>query len=117
MKLRFRKNSLRLRLNQREAAALAGGQELEERVEFPGGSVLLYRLVPGNSPDPRAEFSAGVITVFLPEERVRSWQQSDDIGVYYRTGSLDVAIEKDLECTDLREEEQDPFAYPRKATC
>lgn len=117
MKLRFRKNSLRLRLNQREAAALAAGQELEEHVDFPEGSALLYRLVPGNSPDPGAQFSAGVITVSLPAATAQSWQQSDDIGFYYRAGSLDVAIEKDLECTDLREEEQDPFAYPRKAAC
>ena len=115
MKLRFRRNSLRLRLNQREAAALAAGEVLEERVEFPGGSTLLYRLVADSSPVPRAEFSKNVITVGLPAANARAWERSDDVGVYYRAGSLDVAIEKDLECTDLREEERDPYAYPRKA--
>lgn len=117
MKLRFRKNSLRLRLNQREAAALAAGQTLEERVDFPGGSALLYRLVADNSAEPRAEFSSGIITIALPQATARSWERSDDVGVYYRAESLDVAVEKDLECSDAREEEHDPFAYPRKAAC
>jgi hypothetical protein len=117
MKLRFRKNSLRLRLNQREVAALSAGKVLEERVDFPGGSALLYRLVPEDSPDAAAKFADGTITISLPEAMARSWEQSGDIGVYYRAGSLDVAIEKDLECTDAREEERDPLAYPRKAVC
>jgi hypothetical protein len=117
MKLRFRKNSMRLRLNQRETAALAGGKMLEERVEFPGNSALLYQLVADNSPSPGAEFSGNVITITIPEATARAWERSEEIGVYYRAGSLEVAIEKDLECTDLREEERDPYAYPRKADC
>jgi hypothetical protein len=117
MKLRFRKNSMRLRLNQRETAALASGETLEERVEFPGGSALVYRVVADTSPSPAAEFSGNAITVRLPEATARAWEHSDDIGVYYRAASLEVAIEKDLECTDLREEERDPYAYPRKAAC
>jgi len=116
MKLRFRKNSLRLRLNQREVAALSAGEAIEERVDFPG-STLLYRLVPSASPEGAARFSEGTITVSLPETMARSWERSGDIGVYYRAGSLDVAIEKDLECTEVREEERDPFAYPRKVVC
>lgn len=90
---------------------------LEERVDFPGGSALLYRLVPDDSSDAAAKFSEGIITVSLPGTMARLWGQSGDIGVYYRAGSLDVAIEKDLECTDAGEEERDPFAYPRKAAC
>ena len=117
MKLRFRNNSLRLRLNQREAAALSAGKAIEEHVDFPGGSALAYRLVPADSPDAGAEFSAGVITVSIPAATAKSWEQSDDIGVYYRAGSLDVAIEKDLECKDGPEAERDPYAYPREATC
>jgi hypothetical protein len=116
MKLRFRKNSLRLRLNQREVAALSAGEAIEERVDF-SGSALLYRLVPSGPPEGAARFSEGTITVSLPETTARSWEQSGDIGIYYRAGSLDVAIEKDLECTDAREEERDPFAYPRKTAC
>jgi hypothetical protein len=116
MKLRFRKNSLRLRLNQREVAALSAGEAIEERVDFPG-SALLYRLVPNGSPEGAARFSEGTITISLPEMTARSWEQSGDIGIYYRAGSLDVAIEKDLECTEARGEERDPFAYPRKTAC
>jgi hypothetical protein len=96
-------------------AALSTGQALEERIEFPGGSALLYRLHPGISTD--AEFSGGVISVSVPAASAKVWEQSADIGIYYRAGSLEVAIEKDLECVEAPEEERDPYAYPRKAAC
>lgn len=117
MKLRFRKNSLRLRLNRREAAALSAGHAIEERVDFPGGAALEYRLVTGDVSNPGAEFADGIITVSLPQPTARQWECSEEIGVYYKAGALDVAIEKDLECTDAPEEERDPFAYPRATGC
>jgi hypothetical protein len=116
MKLRFRNNSLRLRINQREVAVLANGQELRERVQFPNGADLIYRIVPAGAMT-SAEFSDGVITVFLPAETVQSWESSDEIGLYGRAKDLDIAIEKDLECVDAPAEEKDPFAYPRKSAC
>ena len=44
MKLRLRGNSIRLRLSQRDLATLLEDGAVEERVEFPGGSVLRHRL-------------------------------------------------------------------------
>jgi hypothetical protein len=117
MKLRFRKNSLRLRLNQREVSALASGQALEERVEFPGGTALVYKLMPRPNPEPAAQFIAGAIEISIPNSEAVHWDQSESIGLYYHLGALDIAIEKDLECTDATTEEQDPFAYPRKVAC
>jgi hypothetical protein len=116
MKLRFRGNSLRLRLNQREVAALARGETLEEKVEFPAGSTLRYRLTAASAA-PAANFAGNAITISVPGQTARQWHESEEIGVYFRTDPLEVAIEKDLECVDAREEERDPFAYARKAVC
>jgi hypothetical protein len=116
MKLRFRKNSLRLRLNQREVTDLASGQALEERVEFPGNTLLIYRILPDAS-SPAARFENGAITVSVPAATVRAWESAEDIGLYYTAGNLAVAIEKDLQCNDGPADEKDPFAYPRKIAC
>jgi hypothetical protein len=116
MKMRFRKNSLRLRLNQQEVFALAKGETLEEGVQFPG-AVLTYRLTPVSDTEPNASLADSTITVFLPKQTAARWEAAEDIGIYYRVGNLEVAIEKDLECTDGPPEERDPYAYPRKAAC
>jgi hypothetical protein len=117
MKLRFRNNSLRLRLNQREVAALATGASIEERVEFPGGAALVYRLAPESVASGSAELNQSTITVRVPVASARAWEASEEIGLYYRSGPVEVAIEKDLQCTDERPEERDPYAYPRKVAC
>jgi hypothetical protein len=117
MKLRFRKNSLRLRLNQHEVTAVASGGSIEERVNFPGGAALIYRLVPTAATAFDASFGQGTIAVSVPVRTLKEWEQNEDIGLYQRAGMLEIAIEKDLECVDARAEERDPYAFPRKAAC
>ncbi len=117
MKLRFRKNSLRLRINQREVETLATGAALEERVHFPGGASLAYILEAASGSVPSARFEGGTIRVSAPSKDVAQWAASDEIGLYFEfdenKGSLKVAIEKDLVCIDGPEEERDPEAFPR----
>ncbi|MFZ0594374.1 MAG: hypothetical protein WAM39_28225 [Bryobacteraceae bacterium] len=117
MKLRFRKNSLRLRLNQREVSAVAGGGSVEERVHFPGGTALVYRLVPGAAAAFDASVEGSTITVSVPRGMLEEWEQNEEIGRYHQAGALEIAIEKDLECVEARAEERDPYAFPRKAAC
>jgi hypothetical protein len=117
MKLRFRKDSLRLRLNQKEVSAVASGESIEERVTFPGGAALTYRLIPAAAGTCDASLVAGTITVSLPCGMLREWGQNEQIGLYHQVGMLEIAIEKDLECVDARDEERDPYAFPRKAAC
>ena len=116
MKLRFRQNSLRLRVNQREADELASGIALEEDVRFPGNARMRYILEPYGQ-HTAASFEGGVIRVSAPGNDLKEWAQSDAIGMYFdlpTDGSvLKVAIEKDLECTDGPPEERDPHAFPR----
>lgn len=117
MKLRFRADSLRLRLNQVEVNKLADGKPIEERVLFPGGQALVYRLAPGDAAGCDARLAGSTIDVSVPREQLKAWNDHEDIGFYFRAGSLSVAIEKDLECTDGPAEERDPYAFPRKAAC
>lgn len=121
MKLRFRRNSLRLRVNRREVEDLASGAALEERVQFPGDARILYILATTTKPNAEAWFRDGVIGVSAPETQVKEWAASESPGMYFEVptdGSLlKIAIEKDLECVDGPAEERDPDAFPRASVC
>lgn len=117
MKLRFRKNSLRLRVNQREAESLAAGQALEEQVHFPGDAFFSYVLETVPTGPPTASFRQGVIRVSAPRNEIQDWVNGAAIGLYFdlpaNGAALKVAVEKDLECVDGPPEERDPHAFPR----
>lgn len=117
MKLRFRENSLRLRLNRPEVENLAAGGSLEEQVHFPGGASLSYVLEPSTGAHPNATFCEGVIHVSAPDWQIKDWARGKAIGLYFQLPSaeqpLKIAIEKDLECTDTPLEERDPYAFER----
>jgi hypothetical protein len=117
VKLRFLKNSLRLRVNRREAADLASGTTLEECVSFPDNACIHYVLETTAQSSPRASFANNTIRVSAPQHLVRDWAENDTIGIYFElpvNGSeLRVAIEKDLECIDGPADERDPDAFPR----
>jgi hypothetical protein len=119
MKLRFRENSLRLRLNRAEVENLAAGGSLEELVEFPGNVRLSYVLESSAESTPAVSFQDGVIRVSAPDWEVKDWAKTDAIGLYFHVPAgakaLKVAIEKDLECVDGSPEEHDPDAFPRPA--
>ncbi len=117
MKLRFRHNSLRLRVNQREVEALSTGLPIVEQVHFPGDTRFAYILETGMSAVPQADFKDGVLRIALPLREIQTWAGTDSIGMYFdmpANGSfLKVAVEKDLECVDGPVDERDPDAYPR----
>jgi hypothetical protein len=117
MKLRFRGNSLRIRVNRREVEALAAGRALQERITFPGDTELAYSLHSQTITEPAASFQNGSIQVLAPREAVAAWAAGDDIGLYFdlpaNGSSLSVLIEKDLECVDGPSSERDPDAFTR----
>ncbi|MGA8029244.1 MAG: hypothetical protein WB992_19055 [Bryobacteraceae bacterium] len=121
MKLRFRENSLRLRLNRHEVEALARGATLEERIQFPGDARILYLLETTAKLKAEAWFRDGVIGVSAPETQVKEWAAGESIGMYFELPAsaslLRIAIEKDLECVDGLAEERDPDAFPRVHSC
>jgi hypothetical protein len=117
MKLRFRSNSLRLRVNQREVQSLAAGRVLAEHVVFPGDTCLEYMLSSEPNGSARVWFQNGSIQVFAPQKEIADWARGEEIGLYFdlpaNGTTLKVAIEKDLECVDGPAEERDPEAFPR----
>jgi len=117
MKLRFRNNSLRLRVNRREADRLRSGETLEEEIRFPGNARIAYVLKTSSDPSPGVCFQDGVIRVTAPEALVRDWAGGNSVGIYFELPAdgavLQVAIEKDLECIDIPAEERDPDAFLR----
>ena len=116
MKLRFRQNSLRLRVNQREVDELAAGIALQEDVSFPGDARMRYILEPYGQ-HTTASFEGGVIRVSAPGNDVKEWASSGAIGIYFDLpvdgSTLRVSIEKDFQCVDGPPEERDPHAFPR----
>ena len=119
MKLRFRNNSLRLRLNRREAESIAAGSALKEQVSFPEGTTFSYALEATARIQPEASFQQGTIRIAAPSFELKNWAVSSAIGIYFElpvNGSvLKIAIEKDLECVEAAPEERDPDAFPRSA--
>ena len=117
MKLRFRQNSLRLRVNRREVDQLAAGLALQEDVIFPGNSRISYILEPSANERAAATFKEGVIRVRAPQDSLDKWALGEEIGMYFDLPAngalLRVALEKDLECVDGPVEERDPDAFPR----
>jgi hypothetical protein len=117
MKLRFRDNSIRLRVNRREAQGLSTGSALTGSVHFPGNTEFKYVLESAPASGPQVEFRAGTMRVAVPLPDVQRWAATDAIGMYFELpangASLRIAIEKDLECIDGAPEEHDPDAYPR----
>lgn len=120
MKLRFRENSLRLRVNRPEVENLAAGAALQEQVSFPGSGRFCYVLEPSQEAAPSASFRDGVLRISAPYGQMKRWARSDEIGLYFQLSAdgtpLEVAIEKDLECIDGPPEERDPFAFQRSST-
>lgn len=120
MKLRFRKNSIRLRVNQAEVEGLAAGAILQEQVHFPRDARIAYILESSPAASPDVSFLNGVIHVSAPQDQVRAWAFSDTIGLYFELpgngNPLSVAIEKDLVCLDAPSEEQEPHAFPRSTS-
>jgi hypothetical protein len=117
MKLRFRGNGVRLRVNQHEVDELAAGRGLSESVHFPGGTSLSYTVEPFSGPEPVVTFEKSVIRVSVPSPVFTAWAHREDIGLYFDFpgghSALQVAIEKDLECLHGPKEERDPDAFPR----
>lgn len=119
MKLRFRENSLRLRVNRREVESLASGARLQEEVYFPGDTRISYTLESSTDIAPAASFQQGIIRISAPRKEIHEWANSQSVGIYFELPasdrSLRIAIEKDLECLDGPGQERDPDAFPRSA--
>ena len=120
MKLRIKGDSLRLRLAQGEMQALAERGEVEDRVSFPGGAALRYRLrIDNNNKEISSSYESNLIEILVPEAQARRWCGTDLVTLSATApigaGELRIVLEKDWACLAPREgeDESDNFPHPR----
>ena len=120
MKLRIKGDSLRLRLSQAEMRVLAQHGAVEDRIAFPNGAALRYRLrVDDDISDISASYVKDLIDVSVPRALAQRWSQTDLVtlsaGPALAEGALRIVLEKDWACLAPREgeDESDNFPHPR----
>ena len=119
MKLRLQGNSVRFRLTRSEVEQLRQTGEVEESVDFGGGRQLIYRLTSRADHCPmHAKFGDGRVTVCIGADAAQAWANSDEVGIYGRSGALAVSIEKDFRClTRPPDDPQERDAFPHPGGC
>lgn len=122
MKLRIKGDSLRLRLSQGEMRSLAEQGEVEDRISFPGGGALSYRLRSDkNNHSISVSYDANLIDIRVPEALAGRWCGTDLVTLSacqpLAAGELRIVLEKDWACLAPREgeDESDNFPHPEAA--
>jgi hypothetical protein len=105
MNLRLSAAEVRLRVDRKEAEALARGEPLEQEIAFPGGGTFRYRLEPTpGAIELAASLSGTVLSIRVSAEAVRDLlvqRPSKDSGLSARLptadgGVLQLTVEIDL---------------------
>lgn len=118
MKLRFRENSIRLRLLQSEVKNLKESGSVSEKITFGNSQNLIYRLQISNQADAiSADFESDEIVVRIPSETARDWIDTEKVGleIEQETGNgkpLKILIEKDFVCVERPADADNADAFP-----
>ena len=116
MKLRVLGNSIRLRLSQSDLAALLGSGAVEERVVFPAGPVLTYRLESSDADSAEAGYSDDRVVIRFPVVDIERWALPEEVTMRaelsFSDGRLELLVEKDFRCLSPREGEDDSDLFP-----
>ena len=119
MKLRIKGDSLRLRLAQGEMRALAEQGEVADRISFPDGATLSYRLrIDQKLNDISISYESNLIDIRVPKALSERWYGTDlvTLSASQKTagGELRIVLEKDWACLAPRagEDESDNFPHP-----
>lgn len=117
MKVRWGRDSVRLRITPMELATLTRGGEVAEDLRFPGGAC--WRVAVGAGTQTDLSSQSGVAQIALsPADRERL-AQPDAEGVYFQTpDGLRYYLEKDFPCAhpraaEAREPATETFAAPQ----
>ncbi len=122
MKLRLRKNSIRLRLLRGEVQELATNGSLEESISFglTDSERLTYKLqLNSEANEISANFVGQTITVSVPTKPALDWAESEKIGLSFAQKlsensdeTLQILIEKDFVCLDRKNDPDNADAFP-----
>ena len=118
MKLRLRKNSIRLRLLRSEVERLGRNERVEEAITFTPGVRLTYAVAVTDAAVVRATFDGGGITVELPSALARQLVESELVTIEHQQPAgagdpLTIVIEKDFVCLDRKDDPDNADAYSR----
>jgi hypothetical protein len=114
MKLRIRGNSIRLRLQKDEVAALRERGSVEEAVEFSPSARLVYAIERGAFESVGARFDGARVVVQVPDAVALDFCDTDRVGFEATAGALRVLVEKDWQCLAPRDEdESNAYPHPR----
>ena len=122
MKLRFKGNSLRIRIQQQELIDLAKLGRLTDAVTFgpsPGQHLTFRLLISTEVGTIRADFENNCISVTLPQTAVEELVTTDRVGIKAEqmiddNNTLSLLVEKDFKCLTPREEDLDAFPHPEE---
>jgi hypothetical protein len=124
MKLRLRKNSVRLRLTRTEVAVFAEDGMVEDAVNFGRGPEhsFRYRLVSDDAArNLTAEVEPNCITVRVPANLAADWASNETIGIegemVLDDESLNILVEKDFACLAPRPGGDDDDTFPHPGKC
>jgi hypothetical protein len=114
MKVRWTRESLRLRITPRELAALERGESVHEALTLPGGHRWAVALDP-TAPRSGLAWADDVARVGLGPEDLRTLSAPDAEGVYPHLPELRLMVEKDFPCAhphapEAMEPESERFA-------
>lgn len=110
MKLRCTNNSIRLRVRKSEVESLKKGHKLIEKVAF-GHSDFTFSLGPTNTPNTLAVFESGNIAIHIPQQEMKAWLESEQVGIEVEKNwsdgeKLNILIEKDFPCVTRTSEDK-----------
>jgi hypothetical protein len=120
MKLRIRGDSLRLRVVRGELDELMSRGVVADRIRFPGGRSLLYRVHVLQSGEPwKAVLDEDGISIGIPRAEAAEWFRPECVGARTELAvqdgaTLSLLLEKDFPCLVERpgEDDSDAFARP-----
>ena len=117
MKLRFDKNSLRLRVKKSDIEKLREKNSIHEVIAFPNGSFVYKLLLSDDLTEMAARIQDQSIEVIIPAELALAWMNNDETGLYrtalFNNQQLDIIVEKDFPCKNRPEEDSsDSFSEP-----
>ena len=105
MKLRFDKNSLRLRVKKSDIAKLRSESMVEETICFPGATFRYRLILSGEETQITSTVDQHTIEVIVPHSIALSWMDTEEVGIYCTVNagvnnSLSITIEKDFPCKE-----------------
>ncbi len=121
MKLRIKRNAIRIRIQQQELLDLFNKGAIEEIIVFGPEQTFKYRLeVSQDIEQAHAGFLNDCIAVLIPHQAVSEMVKTDRVGITSNVPidnqeTLSILVEKDFKCLTFRAEDTDAFPHPEAA--